>query len=133
MSLFFCPYSRRGGGVKWEKDNVPLYELFFWRHPLLTYFFLNINFPNSCMIQESVLFCIQFVNRSAQYLYDFYGVGLKMGDSQYSRILLDKGLDNIPVLSMLVIFSCFVHFKIASWNEENLIDKHELARGIQHP
>ena len=31
---FFCPYSRRGGGVKWEKDNVPLYELFFfWRHP----------------------------------------------------------------------------------------------------
>ena len=27
---FLCPYSRRGGGVKWEKDNVPLYELFLF-------------------------------------------------------------------------------------------------------
>ena len=26
---FFCPYSRRGGGVKREKDNVPFMDFFF--------------------------------------------------------------------------------------------------------
>ena len=35
--LIFCVPILEGGGVKWEKDNVPLYELFFLKASLMCF------------------------------------------------------------------------------------------------